>query len=606
VKTKLLYPALAAFSVCFLTAFSVSLLYAVENNGREEIALGGDNQQAVIIQEIPRQKESLPVKENEPPAKPKPKEEPARQETQAIKIKEIPRVEEAVRPTASTPLSRMISKLFQYPKDAMEASAKDAAIIGTFGGWINIENTQKRKFNREIGFSDMKTPEEKALQVFTLKECLDIAIKNHLPLVIAKKGIRLAELRIFEARRNLLPTFTIGYEETTGRVNARAYIHRQQYVEGQQPIFHGGDLYCNFKQTETNLEITKNDYNRIKNELVLQVKKGYYSFAKSKENLKFQRKLSEDANTIYETVKKQYEYNIAPKLEFLNVSSQTSQIKYQLASAEGDVKVAELILKQAMNINSKDRIDVIELLPFKKIEIDYEHTLRAAMFNRPEMKINSLMIEYYNYGKGIARAKGLPKIDLLGQWGLSKDEYASPDQNPGDDRKMTQQWYAGLKASIPFWGSTTEYSWTKEQWAPQVSAYSPTMSDTHALKFKVLDKLDNYSDLKLAEIDYDKAMQEFIKIKQDVTLEVQEGCFNYDKAVIQLETAAAKLEYQSSDLEVNRMRRGLDEIPDSAVIESMIKLAQERFGYMQALSDCYTSRAALNKAVGIEDYYKEE
>jgi hypothetical protein len=38
----------------------------------------------------------------------------------------------------------------------------------------------------------------------------------------------------------------------------------------------------------------------------------------------------------------------------------------------------------------------------------------------------------------------------------------------------------------------------------------------------------------------------------------------------------------------------------------MIKLFQERFGYVQALADCHTAIASVNKAIGIEDYFKDE
>ena len=63
---------------------------------------------------------------------------------------------------------------------------------------------------------------------------------------------------------------------------------------------------------------------------------------------------------------------------------------------------------------------------------------------------------------------------------------------------------------------------------------------------------------------------------------------------------------QENDFEFVKMKRGLDEVQDSSVIESMIKLSQERFGYVQALTDCHTSIASINKAVGLEDYYKDE
>lgn len=50
----------------------------------------------------------------------------------------------------------------------------------------------------------------------------------------------------------------------------------------------------------------------------------------------------------------------------------------------------------------------------------------------------------------------------------------------------------------------------------------------------------------------------------------------------------------------------MDEAQDSNVMESMIKLSQEKFGYIQALTDCHVSSAAIDKAVGVENYFGDE
>ncbi len=493
---------------------------------------------------------------------------------------------------------------------------KTLIIIILFTVWaVNLSfaedaKVKKRRpwfnFTKDVSLINVTSPPKEMLEIFTLDDLIKIAIKNYLPLQIAEKSIKLAEMRVFEARRNMLPSATIAYEEYSGRIYGRAYIGRKQYIEGQQPVFHGGDLFYTMKQTETNLEVTRNDYKRIKNELILQVKKGYYSFAKAKENLKMQQELSGEVERIYGMVNKGFEADAISKLELLNVSSQASQVHYQLASAEGDVSIAELILKQAMNLDTRDKVEIGTLPEFKKVAVDSDQALRAAFINRPEVKINSLMIDYYNYGKGIAKAKGWPKIDILGQWGLAKEEFAPEDLSTDADRKLEQQWYAGVKASMPFWGSTGEYSWTKEKWVPVVSAFQGTEATTSSYKFKILDKLDYYSDKQLAEIDYDNARQQLTKIRQDVTLEVEEGCFSYEKALIQLETASRKIKYQEKDLELMKLKREMDEAQDSNVIESMIKLAQEKFGYVQSITDCHISLASINKAIGVEDYFKDE
>jgi len=481
---------------------------------------------------------------------------------------------------------------------------------------------------REVGFKSIKLypkakrADLKAPMVASIDDCINIAVANHIPLQVAQRSIKLAEMRVFEARRNLLPSATIVVERSKGTVSNQDYLGRKQYIDLQQPIFHGGELYFTMKQAETNLEISRSDYNRVKNDLVLQVRKAYYTLEKSTENLALQNVLSKEVEGISERVSKGYEAGVTAKIDFLNVNSQTGQVKYQLVSAEGDVTIAKLVLKQAMNVDPKDEFEIVPSPEFKKVTLDYERVLRDAFLNRPEIKANSLMITYYDYGKGIAKAKGWPKVDLLGQWGLAWEDYTVGDfygvgpnpqhgsaDDPGQDaprRKLQQQWYAGIKVGVPFYGSTAEYSYTREAWVPVVQTLQGTEATVNSFKFKILDKLDYYSDKQLAEIDYDRSRQEFVKIKNDVTLEVREGCFSYEKALIQLETATNKVKYQEADTELNKMKRGMDEIPDSSVVDSLIKLAQEKFGYVQAVTDCKTALATLEKAVGLNDYFKNK
>ena len=491
--------------------------------------------------------------------------------------------------------------------------AEEAKIQASAKAVKRKSNWFMRLFTKETGLFRVTEPSKEMVGVYSLDDCMKIAVKNHIPLHVAEKSVKLAQMRIFEARRNMLPSATVAYEESIGRVSGRRYVGRKQYVEGQQPIFHGGELFFTAKQAEANLEVTKNDYQRIKNELILQVKKDYYTLAKAKENLKMQQALAQEVDNIFNMVTKAFEAGAISKLELLNVTSQASQIKFQLASAEGDASVGELILKQAMNLDPREKIEIEPSLEFKKASVDFEDTLRAAFLNRAEVKINSLMMDYYTYGKNIAKAKGWPKIDILGNWGLAKEEFVPDDRaappaggSLDPDRKLEQQWYAGIKASMPFWGSTGEYAWTREEWVPVVSAFQGTKAVTSSYKLKILDKLDYYSDKQLADIDFENARQQLNKIKQDITLEVRENCFSYEKALIQLETATNKVKYQEKDLEFVKLKRGMDEAQDSNVIESMIKLAQERFGYVQALTDCHISIASINKAIGVEDYFKDE
>lgn len=464
-------------------------------------------------------------------------------------------------------------------------------------------------------------PQMPAGQVLSLKDCIKIAERNHIQLQVAEESIRLAEMRVNEAKRNLLPSATMIAERYTGEVNARQYIGMKNYIEGQQPVFAGGQLWNAVKRWQLSVDVSKSDYDKIKSELILQVKKGYYTLGKARENLKIQKDLSAEVANLYDRKKKEAEFGVTSQLEFMNVGGQMSQVAYQLESADGDVGIAELILKQAMNLDPLDTLLVEPNMGFNKIDVSYEESVRAAYTYNPQIKMSTYMLQLYDYDRKIAAGKFWPKIDLLGQWGLSKEEYTSQDRlGPVGgvaagtvngpvydvDAKLEQQFYAGVKASAPIWGSTFEYQWMREQWTPVVSAYQGTEALNNTWKVKILDKLDVYSEKQQAQIDYDRARQELNKAKQDVTLEVKQGCFNYQKAVLQLDQSLKKMKFQEGDAELNRFRASMDEVPTSTLVDSLIKLAQERYGYAQALADCHTTVAAINKAIGKEDFYKDE
>lgn len=459
---------------------------------------------------------------------------------------------------------------------------------------------------------DAKEPPVQIIKTLSIDECIEIAVRNSLPLKMTKKSVKLAQWRVWEAMRNLLPKVGIKWSEYTGKIYGRRFFGRNQAIDIQQTVFQGGGIVYTMMQAQTNLKIVNKEYARIKNELILQVKKAYYAMAKAKENTRLQKELWGESLRINEIAIKQFESGVGANLEYLNVKSQINQINFQLTAAKGDLEIAELILKQAMNIDAKERIDIYPVEEFRKVELNYDDILADALVRRPEMQINTLMVSYYLYEVKIARSKSWPKIDLLGSFGLAKEEYIAKDAGPdpitgtdsGTDQKLEQQWYAGVKCSVPLWGSTTEYSYTKEVWVPVVASFRGTETITNSVKFNFLDNLAQFSDKYSADVDLDKARQELLKTKQDVTLEVRESCFNYEKALMQLETAVNKVKYQEGDLELSKFKRQLDEAQDSNVIDSMIKLAQEKYGYVQAISDCHMAIASISKAVGVADYFK--
>ena len=314
-----------------------------------------------------------------------------------------------------------------------------------------------------------------------------------------------------------------------------------------------------------------------------------------------QRKLYEKAGELNDFINRLYQAGAVSKIEFLNVSSKYNQIDFQFISAEEDTSLAKLILQQAMN--TEEDIDIMPVgEPEVKGDISLDDCYTLAYTNRPEMKINYLMTEYYLYEKKIAGAHGWPKIDAMGAYGYSIEDFRNPDRP--DKHKFAPEWYAGLKVSIPFLGNTIGYSLTKERWQPVVASKHQTETLTHTTTFGILDNLKLYSDLTESDIGFGRAKQEYNKIRQEITLEVKETFFKYKKALLQMKVAKSKVEYQQRYVEFLEAKREMDESMTSDVLEQMIKLSEEEFGLLQALTDYHIAIKSLNKAIGIVGYFR--
>jgi len=443
-------------------------------------------------------------------------------------------------------------------------------------------------------------------QKLTIQQCIDIGLANSVQLDIAEKQIKLAKIRLWESRRKLAPTIKGKWEESSGKISGRRYEGRKLLAEYSQPVFHGGELLYTVGQAEVNLEIVENDYDRIKNEVILQVEKAYYSMDKAIKSSRIQENLYRQAKDLNDSTKGAFDAGAVSKVEYLNVYSKYNQINFQYSSSKEDVELARLILKQAMNTEADISIFGVDDPVTKDISIDDCYTLAFA--NRPEMKINFLMTEYYLYEKRINQAKGWPKVDLSGAWGYSEEDFVEQDRikdgvNYNVEHKFLPEWHAGVTVSVPVFGSTAGYTYTREKWQPVVSTTHGTEAITHTTTFDVLNNLKHYSDVAESDVDFSRAQHEYNDAKQKVIMEIQEAFFKYKKALLQMEVARTKVEFQRNYVTFLDTKRQMNETPASNVIEEMIKQGEEEFSLLQAIADYYMAVKSLNKAIGIIGYF---
>jgi len=456
-------------------------------------------------------------------------------------------------------------------------------------------------------------------KIYTVDECVQVAVHRSPRMIMADEQIKLAEMRLWEARRDILPELTVRFEKSSGRIGANAkvrhYRGNKYQFEVKQNIFDGMEKWFDLKQAKVNLEITVLEKDKVVNELVEEVKKAYYSLDKARKAEKIQKQVNKKVVDFYDIADKAYQEELFSRMEFLKVKAAKMQSDFQYLSAREDVKLAEMILFQAMGMEPDENLMIKPVeSPAEFVSIGLENCYELALANNPEFRIKAKTLEYYEYERKMKKARGWPLIDFDGSFGQAyenyepldvADDYTSNNSGPArSGRGGEPEWYAGVKTSFPLWGNTVEHNYVREQWAPTVSAFRGSQTATNYFSFKVLDNLAYFSDIQEADVGYQRSIYEYKKEKNDLILSVKEMYFKYRKSIIQKDIAKAQYENQKTMLDVFMERYKYGEIEMSRIVDETVKLAEHEFGGVQTETEYFLALNGLSKTIGLPDYFK--
>jgi outer membrane protein TolC len=466
---------------------------------------------------------------------------------------------------------------------------------------------------------------------YTIDECVQLSLDRSQRLEMADAQVKLAQMRIWESRRDLLPDLDIKLEYTTGKKGSsglhRHYRGNKYAFEVKHTVWDGFYSWYLVRQNKTNLEIVEFEREKVVNEVVADTKKAYYSLDKNIKALEIQKDFKKKIDRVYEVVDQAYEQELVSKVEFLKIKGKKLQADFQTKSSVEDVSLAKMILFQNLNMEPEKEIFIEPVdPPGEPLQIGLENCYNLALANRPDLKLKEKTIEYYEFERKMMKAKGWPKVEFHGSFGQKYENFeplyhgntpGNESPHPDDfapevpgggpvrgDRQLQAEWFAGVKTSIPFWGSTVEHNYVWEKWAPTDLAVRGSRSATNYLTFKILDDMEYFSNLQESKVGFKRSKYEFLKAKKDVIVEVKEQYFTYRKALLQMDVTQAQYEHQKTYVGVMEERQKYGDIDMSALVDEYEKLSEYKYGVVSGHSDYYTALSDLNKSIGVIDHFK--
>ena len=430
----------------------------------------------------------------------------------------------------------------------------------------------------------------------SLEECIQKALNDHLPAQIAIEKIKLAKVRLWEAKRNLFPQMNLEVVNTDGKVDDTEPFDEEEYkMSVDHNIYDGGERQSLVRQAEINLEVAKATYTKVKVDLIYDVEEAYYTLLLAKMNLLIQKSLLYDLEKMYQEQEIKYRKGLIRKVDFRSLKASLNQVQVQLATALKDIKVARLSLAQLIK---NKKYDIRGTLSFKKVDIDLDDALWMALRHNAEYRVNQLMLEYQELERVVQVAKGRFKVDLSSRLGMYGSAYEEQDLD------LDVTWYAGLRVSKVIGGSTLEANIAKEESSPRLGQTERGSNFTRSLKLTLLDSLRGLSDKKQADISFQEAVGEVGKNKKQIQVDLHNAFFDFQKAVVQLDAGFDKVLYREEELKVQHKNALLGDGNMLQVFESKVRLADEKAYYFQALSNYYIAIASINKQVGLMGYYR--
>ncbi|GFD78348.1 transporter [Tenacibaculum sp. KUL118] len=228
---------------------------------------------------------------------------------------------------------------------------------------------------------------------WTLKECVDYALKNNITVKQNRLNVQLAEKDVEIAKGNFLPDlnasssagFSSGLSpDQTGVLKNTQNFNSSFSLSSRGTIFNGFRNLNQKKQAQLSVKGSELDLAKIENDISLNVVNEYLNVLFAKENLEVATVQAEISKKQIERARAQFEGGVIPKGDLLNVESTAANDVQNVVLQENTLSIALLRLSQLLQIPSKD-FDIADIevgspsaaLLYDNADVVYEKALTA-------------------------------------------------------------------------------------------------------------------------------------------------------------------------------------------------------------------------------------
>jgi outer membrane protein len=302
-------------------------------------------------------------------------------------------------------------------------------------------------------------------QKISLKECVDIAIKNNLIYRESQILGESANVELSRAKSQTYPRigFGTGQDLRVGRSIDRftnafiEEIYTTNYfgLQANMTLFNGFQIKNQIRQNEFLRDAGAKNIEAVKNRTIIGVIQAYLQVLASQELLEVSKQQVATSKSQVERINKQIAAGVVGQSELFQVQSQLVNDEFSLVTSQNANKAARLALFQLMNqsVNNSLIFDSLneEFLIYTVENQSVEYIFEQAANNLPEIKAGELRMKSFDSQLKATQANVLPQINLSSNYGTF---YSSSNKAENYFKQIngTRSGSLSLDISIPILG----------------------------------------------------------------------------------------------------------------------------------------------------------
>ena len=403
----------------------------------------------------------------------------------------------------------------------------------------------------------------------TLQKSIDMTLERSVLIDSAKEDVVASELEKKSARTSFYPKLSTSYNYTKLNEPPMSKLlgiqagTRNNYaweLELTQPVFTGGKILGNYRMSKLGVEISRMSEMATKQDIVLEVKEGYFGILQSERILDVAVQSVERLEAHRDIARNFFEVGLIPKNDLLYAEVELANGKQDLVKAENGVALAKAKFNTILRRNIDEPVEVEDILTYTAFKKDTGECLDVATKKRVAIKKYELMAERAKKAVDVAKSEIYPSVSMVGNYSKYGDD---PDLR-GSKYQDQETWYLMAVANWNIW------EWGK------------TRYDIGATRSREKQAKNTLED-----------------VKDRIALEVKNAFLLLKEAEKHIMVAEIAIEQAEENFRINEEGFRENIATSTDVIDAQTLLTKSKSDYYNALSEYNIALARLERAMGI-------